>query len=183
MTDSSDQVAGFSSRGQRGHRHRGRFWPVQAGCGGPGHLCGFDRSGQWDTNAYYNPTSHIYFTYQDVLVATNQLYCNSIFVPDNAVQLNLTRGAQYQFAGAVSRPAHLCQASRHCPTNAAERRLRRHQPRSPCRRTCRLESGGTPIGITRSAIPPIRRSSFRSGYRHRGHQRPGQLPPGAGRDE
>ena len=46
------------------------------------------------------------------VVPTNDLYFDSIFVPANAVQLNLTPGAQYQFPGPVSRPAHLCQPDR-----------------------------------------------------------------------
>ncbi|MGO8926542.1 MAG: S8 family serine peptidase [Limisphaerales bacterium] len=91
MTDSSDQVASFSSRGPVGvgiEGTNGRFKPDLVA---PGTFVISTRSQQWDTNAYYNPTSHIYFTYQDVVIPTNgALYLNSIFVPEDAVQLNLS---------------------------------------------------------------------------------------------
>jgi subtilisin-like proprotein convertase family protein len=88
-TDSSDQVAAFSSRGPVGVglEGQGRFKPDLVA---PGTFVISTRSGQWDTNSYYNPTSHIFAVYNDVMVTTNALWINSIFVPDNAVQLNLT---------------------------------------------------------------------------------------------
>ena len=90
MTDANDQVAGFSSRGPVGvgiEGDNGRFKPDLVA---PGTFVISTRSQQWDTNAYYNPTGHIIFVYQDVFVPTNDLYLDSIFVPANAVQLNLT---------------------------------------------------------------------------------------------
>ena len=63
MTDSSDQVAAFSSRGKVGVgiEGEGRFKPDLVA---PGTFVISTRSGQWDTNAYYNPTSHIFAVYQ-----------------------------------------------------------------------------------------------------------------------
>ncbi len=90
MTDANDQVASFSSRGPVGvgiEGDSGRFKPDLVA---PGTFVISTRSSQWDTNAYYNPTSHLIFIYQDVFVPTNGLYLDSIFVPGNAVQLNLT---------------------------------------------------------------------------------------------
>jgi subtilisin-like proprotein convertase family protein len=90
MTDASDQVASFSSRGPVGvgiEGDSGRFKPDLVA---PGTFVLSTRSQQWDTNAYYNPTGHIIFVYRDVLIPTNDLYYDSIFVPANAVQLNLT---------------------------------------------------------------------------------------------
>ena len=89
MTDASDQVASFSSRGPVGvgiEGDSGRFKPDLVA---PGTFVISTRSSQWDTNAYYNPTSHIVFIFRDIVVTTNIMYLDSIFVPANAVQLNL----------------------------------------------------------------------------------------------
>jgi len=91
MSDANDQVAGFSSRGPVGvgiEGTNGRFKPDLVA---PGTFVISTRSQQWDTNAYYNPTSHIYFTYQDVVIPTNgALYLDSIYIPGDAVQLSLS---------------------------------------------------------------------------------------------
>ena len=88
-TDSSDQVAAFSSRGPVGVgvEGDGRFKPDLVA---PGTFVISTRSGQWDTNSYYNPTSHIFAVYSGLTVTTNMLWINSIFVPNNAVQLNIS---------------------------------------------------------------------------------------------
>ena len=90
MTDSTNQVAAFSSRGNVGVGIEGEFGRFKPDVVAPGTFVVSTRSGQWDTNAYYNPTGQIYFAYQDIVLAVNDLYYDSIFVPDNAVQLNLT---------------------------------------------------------------------------------------------
>jgi len=89
MTDSTNEVAAFSSRGPVGVgvEGSGRFKPDLVA---PGTFVISTRSGQWDTNSYYNPTSHIFATYSVPEVTTNMLWVNSIFVPDNAVQLNIS---------------------------------------------------------------------------------------------
>ena len=90
MTDSSNAVVGFSSRGNVGIGTEGTGGRFKPDVVAPGSFVVSTRSMQWDTNAYYNPTSHIYLFVRDLVVATNDLLLNSIFVPDNAVALNLS---------------------------------------------------------------------------------------------
>ena len=73
MTDSSDQVAAFSSRGNVGIGIEGEFGRFKPDVVAPGTFVVSTRSAQWDTNAYYNPTSHIYFIVPDVVIASNDL--------------------------------------------------------------------------------------------------------------
>ena len=90
LTDSSNMVASFSSRGNVGvsiEGDSGRFKPDLVA---PGVFVVSTRSQQWDTNAYYNPTGHITTIIRDMLVPTNVVYRDVIYVPANAVQLNLT---------------------------------------------------------------------------------------------
>jgi subtilisin family serine protease len=90
MTDANDQVAAFSSRGPVGvgiEGDSGRFKPDLVA---PGTFVISTRSAQWDTNAYYNPTSHITFIFQNIVVPTNMMYLDSIFIPANAVQFSLS---------------------------------------------------------------------------------------------
>ena len=89
MTDASDQVAGFSSRGPVGVGLEGDFGRFKPDLVAPGTFVISTRSQQWDTNAYYNPTSHQYFIYKDVFITTNYLYLDSVYVPDNAVGLSV----------------------------------------------------------------------------------------------
>ena len=89
MTDASNLVAAFSSRGNVGigiEGDAGRFKPDLVA---PGTFVVSTRSRQWDTNAYYNPTSHIFSVLQNVVAETNFLYRDQVEVPDNAVQLNI----------------------------------------------------------------------------------------------
>jgi subtilisin-like proprotein convertase family protein len=90
MTDSGNQVAGFSSRGNVGVGIEGQFGRFKPDVVAPGTFVISTKSSQWDTNAYYNPTSHIFGLYQFLIVDTNDLWRNSIFVPGNAVQLNIS---------------------------------------------------------------------------------------------
>jgi len=87
MTDSSNQVASFSSRGNVGigiEGDTGRFKPDVVA---PGVFVVSTRSQQWDTNAYFNPTNYTYNTFQNQTVETNTLNNYDIFVPNNCVQL------------------------------------------------------------------------------------------------
>jgi len=62
-TDSDDQVAGFSARGNVGigvEGDSGRFKPDVVA---PGVFVVSTRSEQWDTNAYYNPTNYAFQTF------------------------------------------------------------------------------------------------------------------------
>ena len=56
MTDSSDQVAAFSSRGNVGINIEGEFGRFKPDVVAPGTFVISTKSAQWDTNAYYNPT-------------------------------------------------------------------------------------------------------------------------------
>ncbi|MCX6925478.1 MAG: S8 family serine peptidase, partial [Verrucomicrobia bacterium] len=89
MTDSTNQVAAFSSRGNVGVGVEGEFGRFKPDVVAPGTFVISTKSGQWDTNAYYNPTSQIYKVFPDNVISSNELYFDSIVVPDNAVQLNL----------------------------------------------------------------------------------------------
>ena len=89
-TDSGTQVAGFSGRGNVGigtEGDNGRFKPDVVA---PGTFIISTRSTEWDTNAYYNPTSHIYTTYTGIVLHTNAQYYNATYVQVNAVGLRIT---------------------------------------------------------------------------------------------
>jgi subtilisin-like proprotein convertase family protein len=88
-TDSSDQVASFSSRGNVGvlvEGPTGRFKPDVVA---PGTFVVSTRSTVWDQVAYYNPTSHQYFSLHGLVLNTNESFPNSIFIPANAVQVTI----------------------------------------------------------------------------------------------
>ena len=172
----------FLQPGQCGHWHRGGFWPLQARPGGPGDLCGLDDgSSHWDTNSYYNPTSHIFFVYHDLRVTTNDLWRNAIFVPANAVQLNISvvpnTNSPVPFPDL---PIYVKQAAPPTNTPGGYDLLGTNQvslPPDPA-----LNPVGTywyyGIGNDDHAA-----GLLRSVHRSRRHQRHGELPPGAGRAE
>lgn len=86
-TDSSNQVANFSSRGNVGRGvegDNGRFKPDVVA---PGTAVVSTRSAQWDEEAYYNPTNYNTQVYQNLVVSSNSTYSSGVFVPDNTVQL------------------------------------------------------------------------------------------------
>ena len=119
LTDSTNQVAAFSSRGNVGVNVEGDFGRFKPDVVAPGTFVVLTRSGQWDTNAYYDPTSHIDTPFPDIVVASNDWYQDSIFVPDNAVQLNLT--VVPNNSSPVPFPDLAILVSRsHYPTNAAD---------------------------------------------------------------
>jgi subtilisin-like proprotein convertase family protein len=89
MTDSSNEVAAFSSCGNVGIGVEGEFGRFKPDVVAPGTFVLSTKSAQWDTNAYYNPTSHIVAFYPGLVVETNSVWGNSVPVYDNAVQLNL----------------------------------------------------------------------------------------------
>jgi subtilisin-like proprotein convertase family protein len=88
-TDSTDQVAAFSSRGPVGRNIEGQFGRFKPDLVAPGVFVISAKASMWDTNAYYNPTSHIYYPFPDVFLPTNMLYLDYIPVPDNAVGLSI----------------------------------------------------------------------------------------------
>jgi subtilisin family serine protease len=90
-TDSSSQVADYSSRGNVGIGTEGTFGRFKPDVVAPGTFVISTRSGQWDQAAYYNPTN-VYVndaTFQ--LVDTNSLnYYNFPFVVgNNAVSVSI----------------------------------------------------------------------------------------------
>ena len=90
LTDSSEQVASFSSRGNVGVGVEGQYGRFKPDVVAPGTFVISTKSQQWDTNAYYNPTSHLYGLYEGIVVETNDLFRSGIFVPDNALQLTIS---------------------------------------------------------------------------------------------
>ena len=89
MTDASDEVAAFSSRGNVGvgvEGDNGRFKPDVVA---PGTFVISTRSTQWDTNTYYQARDHERSTLSGLIVSTNVLWVDAVLVPDNAVQFTI----------------------------------------------------------------------------------------------
>jgi subtilisin-like proprotein convertase family protein len=89
-SDSSDQVAGFSGRGNVGigiEGDAGRFKPDVVA---PGTAVVSTRSTQWDEAAYYNPTNFTEQFRPGIVVDTNSLFIDLLFVPLNAVGVSIT---------------------------------------------------------------------------------------------
>lgn len=87
-TDSSNQVAGFSGRGNVGIGIEGDFGRFKPDVVAPGTFVVSTRSSQWDEAAYYNPTN--YSTNMPPQFLTMQAfssYTSGLFVPINTVQL------------------------------------------------------------------------------------------------
>jgi len=92
-TDSSNQVAGFSGRGNVGigiEGDSGRFKPDVVA---PGTFVVSTRSGQWDETAYYNPTNYATDSSQLLTLSPFSTYNSVIFVPATAVQLIIDANA------------------------------------------------------------------------------------------
>ena len=87
-TDSSNQVTGFSSRGNVGIGIEGDFGRFKPDLVAPGTFVVSTRSGQWDESAYYNPTNYSTNVPPQFLTMTPfSSYVSALLVPDNAVQL------------------------------------------------------------------------------------------------
>ena len=87
MTDSSDQVAGFSSRGNVGIGTEGDFGRFKPDVIAPSTFVVSTRSGQWDEKAYYSPTNYAFDFIPNLIVTSNSPFDSGIFVPNTAVQL------------------------------------------------------------------------------------------------
>ncbi len=70
-SDSGNQVASFSSRGNVGVQTEGLYGRFKPDLVAPGTFVISDRSSQWNEKAYYDPTNVAYFTYYNQSVATN----------------------------------------------------------------------------------------------------------------
>ena len=87
MTDSSDQVAGYSSRGNVGIGIEGDFGRYKPDVVAPGSFVVSTRSGQWDQGAYYSTTNHTFQFFPNLMVTSNSPFVSGVFAPGNAVQL------------------------------------------------------------------------------------------------
>src|SRR6266700_1510443 len=87
MTDSDDQVAGFSSRGNVGIGIEGDFGRFKPDVVAPGTFVVSTRSKTWDEMSYY--TSNRTQVALNLTLDTNALFSNVIFVPANAVQMTI----------------------------------------------------------------------------------------------
>ena len=88
-TDSDNQVAGFSARGNVGIGTEGDFGRFKPDVVAPGTFVVSTRSAQWDTNAYYNPTNITFNEFAGQVVDPNTLNYYPITVPANAVAVNI----------------------------------------------------------------------------------------------
>jgi subtilisin-like proprotein convertase family protein len=89
QTDSSSQVAGYSARGNVGVGTEGAYGRFKPDVVTPGTFVVSTRSGQWDTNAYFNPTNVSATPYTGQLVVTNGFNYYSVLVPPNAVAVTI----------------------------------------------------------------------------------------------
>src|SRR5262249_7092885 len=90
QSDSAFQVASFSGRGNVGigtEGDDGRFKPDVVA---PGTWVVSTRSTTWDMGAYYNPTNYEVQNSFDQVVNTNTINVYPLFVPDNAVRLDIS---------------------------------------------------------------------------------------------
>lgn len=90
MTSSDSQVAAFSSRGNVGIGIEGDFGRFKPDLIAPGTFVVSTRSSQWDEKGYYNPTNHHVLIRNDQSVEGTNLHSYGVFVPDNAVGLNVS---------------------------------------------------------------------------------------------
>ena len=90
-TDSSNQVASFSSRGNVGIGIEGQFGRFKPDLIAPGTFVVSDKSTQWDQASYFNPTNFTVNTFFNQVVGTdsNSLLALSVFLPQNAVGLTI----------------------------------------------------------------------------------------------
>jgi hypothetical protein len=86
-TDSSSQVARFSSRGNVGVGTEGIYGRFKPDVVAPGTFVVSTRSQQWDEQAYYNPTNYSDTFHTNQSVDVNSLTYYSISVPENAVSV------------------------------------------------------------------------------------------------
>ena len=90
-TDSSNQIASFSSRGNVGVSVEGTSGRFKPDLVAPGTFVISDRSQEWDTGAYYNPTNETDTLLPNRNVTTNALnFLPPLFVEGNDVQIVIT---------------------------------------------------------------------------------------------
>ena len=84
-TDTSFQLAGFSSRGNVGIGTEGTSGRFKPDVVAPGTFVISTRSSKWDEHAYYNPTNYNYTIFENQSADPQTLNYYSVFVPGNAV--------------------------------------------------------------------------------------------------
>jgi subtilisin-like proprotein convertase family protein len=89
-TDTSFQVAGYSSRGNVGVGTEGTFGRYKPDVVAPGTFVISTRSSQWDEKAYYNPTNYSFNFFTNQVVDPNTLNRYSLSIPANAVGAIIT---------------------------------------------------------------------------------------------
>jgi subtilisin-like proprotein convertase family protein len=89
-SDSSNQVAGFSSRGNVGIGIEGDFGRFKPDVVAPGTVVVSTRSAQWDEAAYYNPTNYIVDPVPAILsliLTATSAFTSTLVVSNNAVEI------------------------------------------------------------------------------------------------
>lgn len=90
QTDSANQVASYSSRGNVGIGTEGTFGRFKPDVVSPGTFVVSTRSSQWFTNGYFNPTNILESDYPDQIVESNDLSYYTVSVPPNAIAVAIT---------------------------------------------------------------------------------------------
>lgn len=91
-TDSSNQVASFSGRGNVGLHLEGDWGRFKPDVVAPGTFVVSTLSSEFDAATYYNPVRYGYSTetYTQIEVTTNNPWTSGVFVPQNAIQLSVS---------------------------------------------------------------------------------------------
>ena len=89
QTDSGNQVASYSARGNVGIGTEGTYGRFKPDVVAPGSFVVSTRSSEWDQAAYYNPTNYIDNEYVQQLVEPGTLNYYSLSVPANAVGVDI----------------------------------------------------------------------------------------------
>ncbi len=89
-TDTSSEVAWYSSRGNVGVGTEGAYGRFKPDVVAPGTFVVSTRSTMWDTNSYYNPTNIDLTVYTDQRTSTNLLAYYNVSVPPNAISVVIT---------------------------------------------------------------------------------------------
>jgi subtilisin-like proprotein convertase family protein len=89
-TDSSSQVAGFSSRGNVGVGTEGTYGRYKPDVIAPGTFVVSTRSQQWDQYTFYNPTNYSFNFFTNQVIDPNTLNRYSLSIPANAVGAIIT---------------------------------------------------------------------------------------------
>jgi subtilisin-like proprotein convertase family protein len=88
-TDSGDEVAAFSARGNVGIGYEGAYGRYKPDVVAPGTFVISTRSSQWDQAAYYNPTNDHETVFSDQVGPNGINFYTSLFIPSNTVQVSI----------------------------------------------------------------------------------------------